>query len=102
SAASVRNSITGQSLAMSGKPERTSGRKEKALEFDRAGTSIDTGHLDLYRKPFTVAAWIFIKQFGENGEVALFGGRAPMGADRDITGTWLRAGIRAKKLFMSF
>jgi hypothetical protein len=39
---------------------------------------------------------------GDNDELGLFGGQAPMGADQDNKGTILDAGIRNKKMFLGF
>ena len=58
--------------------------------------------MQLYRKSFTLSAWVKIDKLGSGGDVALFGGRAPMGADQDNTGTVLSAGLHDGKLFLGF
>jgi hypothetical protein len=67
-----------------------------------SSASIDAGGLQLYRRSFTLSAWIRIDALGDKDELGLFGGQAPMGADQDNTGTILDAGIRNKKLFLGF
>ena len=98
----VRNAVSGQELKIEGPPEWTKGRTGQALRFSGPGAAIEAGNLDIYRKSFTLSAWVNIEQLGSNGDMALFGGRAPMGADQDDTGTQLSAGIHGGKLYMGF
>ena len=98
----VRNAVNGQELKIDGSPEWTKGRAGQALHFGGPGTAIEAGNLDIYRKSFTLSAWVNIEQLGNNADLALFGGRAPMGADRDNTGTQLSAGVHRGKLYMDF
>lgn len=104
-AGSVRNAINGingQSLKIEGSPEWTKGRTGQALRFTGSGGAIEAGNLDIYRKSFTLSAWVKIEQLGSNADLALFGGRAPMGADQDNTGTQLSAGVHLGRLYMDF
>jgi hypothetical protein len=98
---STRNEITGAMLSFRGVPQWVSGRSGEGLQT-ASSASIDAGGIQLYRKSFTLSAWIRIDDFGAKGELGLFGGQAPMGADQDTTGTILDAGIRNKKLFLGF
>jgi hypothetical protein len=97
----TRNEVTGKMLSFRGTPQWSSGRSGAALQTS-SSDSIDAGGLQLYRKSFTLSAWIRIDALGDNDELGLFGGHAPMGADQDNTGTILDAGIRNKKLFLGF
>jgi hypothetical protein len=74
----------------------------KALSLTSGDTAIDAGNIDIYRKAFTLSAWVKIGQFGNGDKIGLFGGQAPMGADQDSTGTTLQVGVQGKKLFMGF
>ena len=100
---SVKNEITGKDLDLKGSPARVDGRNGgKALGLTSGATAIDAGNIDIYRKAFTLSAWVKIDQFGNGNDIGLFGGQAPMGADQDNTGTTLHAGVEGKKLFMGF
>ena len=101
-AGQVRNAVSGQELKIEGSPEWTKGRAGQALRFGGPGTAIEAGNLDIYRKSFTLSAWVDIEQLGSNADLALFGGRAPMGADQENTGTQLSAGVHLGKLYMDF
>jgi beta-glucosidase len=98
----AKNEITGKDLNLKGTPGWTEGKSGQALQLTGTGMGIDAEHLDVYRKAFTLSAWIKIDALGKNDDLGLFGGRAPMGADQDNTGTQLHAGIQNKKLFMGF
>jgi uncharacterized protein (UPF0147 family) len=102
SGANAKNEISGQNLNIKGSPEWTAGKDGKALNLTKEGTAIDAGNADIYRKSFTLSALVKIDKLGEKNEIALFGGRAPMGADQDSTGTVLQVGVRDKKPFMGF
>jgi hypothetical protein len=99
---SVRNEITGKNLNLIGTPGWADGKNGKALQVSASGMGVDVGHLDLYRKAFTLSAWVNIAELGKNQDTALFGGRAPMGADQDNTGTVLQVGVKNQMLFMGF
>ncbi|HTI07258.1 MAG TPA: glycoside hydrolase family 3 N-terminal domain-containing protein [Puia sp.] len=101
SAAGARNKINGVLLPAEGKPQYVPGRKGKAFLSDNKETFIPTGKLDLYRKPFTLAAWVNIADL-DNGQAGFWGGQAPMGADVDNTGTNLFAGVSNDRLLLSF
>ncbi len=98
---STRNEATGKMLSFRGTPQWASGRSGEGLQTS-SSASIDAGGIQLYRKSFTLSAWIRIDALGNKDELGLFGGQAPMGADQDNTGTILDAGIRNKKLFLGF
>ncbi|HEX4084908.1 MAG TPA: glycoside hydrolase family 3 C-terminal domain-containing protein [Chthoniobacteraceae bacterium] len=98
----VLNEVTGATLPLRGSPAWVDGRDGKALQLSGEGMDIDAGNLDIYRKPFTLSAWVKINAFGKGGNVALFGGKAPMGADQDNTGTELHAGVHNGKIFLGF
>ena len=66
------------------------------------GNVVNTGGLDLYRKPFTLSAWVNVASLDNNGQAGFFGGQAPMGADVDNTGTALSAGVSKGRLLLSF
>ena len=100
--ATVKNEITGQDLKLKGHPPWVAGRNGKALQLTASGMGIDAGNLDTYRKAFTLSVWVRIDQLGKGGDLALFGGQAPMGADQGTTGTQLQVGIHNGKLFMGF
>jgi hypothetical protein len=97
----TENAVTGKSLAIKGTPKWVKGRELAGLE-PASDSAIDAGNQQLYRKSFTLAAWVKIDKLGEHGDLALFGGRAPMGADQDNTGTVLSAGLHNGKLFLGF
>ncbi|MGA3170752.1 MAG: glycoside hydrolase family 3 N-terminal domain-containing protein [Chthoniobacteraceae bacterium] len=99
---SVRNEITGAMLPLRGSPAWVEGREGKALQLSAGGMDIDAGNVDIYRKAFTLSAWVKIDHLGNGDDLALFGGRAPMGADQDITGTELHAGVQGGRAFMGF
>lgn len=98
---SIRNEIDGSLLQVQGIPRFSPGRNGNGFGTDDPGTYIRTGVMDLYRKPFTLAAWVLVES-SENGQAAFFGGQAPMGADVDNTGTSLSAGLRNGQLSLSF
>ena len=98
----VRNEITGTTLALQGSPTWVEGHGGKALDLSSDGMDIEAGNIDIYRKAFTLSAWVKIDELGKGGDVSLFGGKAPMGADQDNTGTQLHAGLHGGKMFMDF
>jgi beta-glucosidase len=97
----TRNKDTGKPLSFRGTPQWVSGRSGGGLQTS-SSASVDAGAIQLYRRSFTLSAWIRIDALGDKDELGLFGGQAPMGADQDNTGTILDAGIRNKKLFLGF
>ena len=97
----TRNESTGKVLSFRGTPQWVSGRSGGGLQTS-SSASIDAGGIQLYRKSFTLSAWIRIDALGNKDELGLFGGQAPMGADQDNTGTILDAGVRNKKLYLGF
>jgi len=97
----TRNEITGANLSLRGDARWVSGKTGSGLQ-PSPSMNADAGNVQLYRKSFTLSAWVKIDWFGDGGDLALFGGRAPMGADQDSTGTVLNAGIKHKKLFFGF
>ncbi len=99
--AAVKNEINGAELTLKGSPEWVKGREGSGLR-PSPSASIDAGNVQLYRKSFTLSAWIKVDKLGSGGDLALFGGRAPMGADQDNTGTVLSAGLHDGKLFLGF
>jgi len=98
----AKNEITGKDLNLKGTPGWTGGKSGQALQLARAGMGVNVEHLDIYRKPFTLSAWVKIDALGKNDDLGLFGGQAPMGADQDNTGTQLHVGVHNKKPFMGF
>jgi beta-glucosidase len=98
----TKNEITGKNFNFKGTPTWVEGKNGKGLQFTDAGMSVDAEHLDIYRKPFTLSTWVKIDSYGKNGEIALFGGVAPMGADQDTSGTQLHAGLHDKKPALDF
>jgi beta-glucosidase len=99
--AAVKNGINGAELSLKGTPEWVKGKDGSGLR-PSSSSSIDAGSVQLYRKSFTLSAWVKIDKLGGGGDLALFGGRAPMGADQDNTGTVLSAGLHDGKLFLGF
>jgi hypothetical protein len=97
----VKNEVSGKDLVVQGKLQYVSGRNGKAFSSGDQKTYVRAGGLDLYRKPFTLAAWVNIESL-DKGQATFFGGQAPMGADVDITGTILSAGILGDNLLLSF
>jgi beta-glucosidase len=103
------NQIDNVSLPVHGAPQYARGRvapegQERdapAFQSDDQGAYINAGGLDLYRKPFTLAAWVNIAAL-DDGQAGFFGGQAPMGADVDNTGTILSAGVSKDRLLLSF
>jgi beta-glucosidase len=93
--------ITGTVLSVEGKPQYVPGKNGLALQTNDKATFVKAGSLDLYRKSFTLAAWVNITAF-DNGQAMFFGGQAPMGADIDNTGTALAAGTLGENLLSSF
>ncbi|HTJ79379.1 MAG TPA: glycoside hydrolase family 3 C-terminal domain-containing protein [Rariglobus sp.] len=102
--ASVKNEITGQALHVRGNPVWVDGRAtgSKALQLADSGLGIEAGNADIYRKSFTLSAWVKINKLSPKNQIALFGGQAPMGADQDTTGTVLHAGVDGKKMKLGF
>jgi beta-glucosidase len=99
--ASAKNEVTGGMLQIKGTPQYVDGKDGKAFYTDNKNTFINAGGLDIYRKPFTLAAWVKVSELNSD-QATFFGGQAPMGADVDITGTSLAAGISAGKPALSF
>ncbi|MDT7810986.1 MAG: beta-glucosidase, partial [Acidobacteriaceae bacterium] len=97
----TRNENSGKMLSFRGTPQWVSGRSGEGLQTS-SSANIDAGGIQLYRKSFTLSAWIRIDALSNKDELGLFGGQAPMGADQDNTGTILDAGIRNQKLFLGF
>ena len=102
----VREEINHADLPVQGTPTFIQGRDKpggRGIAFESAdkNTFINAGGLDLYRKSFTLAAWVYIDSL-DNGQAAFFGGQAPMGADIDNRGTVLTAGLLKERLWMSF
>jgi hypothetical protein len=97
----VKNEINGNILLVKGNPQYITGKSGKAFASSEKGTFIDAGNIDLYRKPFSLAAWVNIQELDKK-QASFFGGQAPMGADVDITGTILSAGINNENLLFSF
>ena len=97
----VKNEITGKMLPIQGKAQIINGKNGKGFKKDKKETFVDAGGMDLYRKPFTLAAWVYLNQM-DNGQAMFFGGQAPMGADVDVTGTRLAAGIFQEKTILSY
>lgn len=100
-ASSVENQVNGASLQLQGHPQLVAGREGKALQTEDQNTFVKAGTIDLYRKSFTLAAWVDIASL-EDGQAMFFGGRAPMGADVDTTGTGLAAGVSQGNFLLSF
>ncbi len=100
--AATKNEISGKDLNFKGAPGWTEGKDGKALQLADSGMSVDAEHLDIYRKAFTLSAWVKIDKLGKSDDLALFGGVAPMGADQDNTGTQLHVGIHNKKMRLGF
>ncbi|HEX4084477.1 MAG TPA: glycoside hydrolase family 3 N-terminal domain-containing protein [Chthoniobacteraceae bacterium] len=98
----VRNEITGTGMAIHGSPAWVPGHEGTALHLTSPDMDIDAGNIDLYRKAFTLSAWVKIDALGNDGDLALFGGKAPMGADQDNTGTQLHAGLQHGKPYLGF
>jgi beta-glucosidase len=99
--ADVINQVTGNKLTVQGAPQFTDGKNGKAFTTGDKKTFINAGNLDLYRKSFTLAAWVKVDALEKN-QATFFGGQAPMGADVDVTGTSLMAGIQDQSLSLSF
>jgi len=97
----VRNVITGAKLSIHGSPSFVEWKNGRAFSTGDKEAFINVGNIDLYRKPFTLAAWVNIISFDKN-QAFFFGGQAPMGADVDVTGTSLAAGIADGNMILSF
>jgi len=97
----VRDEISGAILPIQGNPQFVPGRKGKAFQTMDKSTFIKTSGIDLYRKSFTLAAWVNIASL-DQGQAMFFGGQAPMGADVDTTGTGLAAGVSGENPLLSF
>jgi beta-glucosidase len=98
----VKNEVTGKTLSIKGAPVWAEGKDGHALALPSKNNWIDAGNIELYRKAFTLSAWVKISQLSDNGDLAIFGGQAPMGADQDTSGTTLHAGIHNNKPFLGF
>ena len=98
----AKNEITGTNFDIKGSPAWVEGHEGQALQLTQSGMDVDVGNVDIYRKAFTLSAWVKIDQLGQGDDLALFGGKAPMGADQDNTGTILHVGVQHKKAFMGF
>jgi hypothetical protein len=99
--AGVKDAISGTVLPIQGIPRFVPGRSGQAFQTEDKNTFIKAGGIDLYRKSFTLAAWVNIESL-ENGQAMFFGGQAPMGADVDTTGTGLAAGVLGETPLLSF
>ena len=97
----VKNEVTDDKLQIKGTPQYVDGKSGKAFFTDNKNTFINAGGLDIYRKPFTLAAWVKVADL-DHEQASFFGGQTPMGADVDITGTSLAAGVSAGKPSLSF
>lgn len=97
----TQNKVTGDVLMVKGTPQYADGKNAKGFFTANKTTFINAGGLDIYRKPFTLAAWVKVDET-DNGQAAFFSGQAPMGADVDITGTSLAAGVSTGKASLSF
>ena len=95
------DSLSHTVLRTEGIPQYGPGRHGQAFMTGDGATFIRAGGLDLYRKPFTLAAWVRVDSL-QDGQAAFFGGQAPMGADVDNTGTALSAGVSGERLLLSF
>ncbi|RYX82013.1 hypothetical protein EON83_21545 [bacterium] len=65
------------------------------------GAFVPVGGINLANRSFTLATWLKINQLN-NGQIGIFGGRAPMGAGQNESGSTLHAGIRDGKLQFGF
>lgn len=101
SGTSVKDEVTGSMLPIEGAAQFVPGKSGLALKTDDKKTFVKAGGIDLYRKSFTLAAWVNVEAF-ENNQATFFGGQAPMGADVDNTGTGLMAGVANGKSLLSF
>ncbi len=99
--AGVKDAISGAVLPIQGTPRFVPGRNGKAFQTEDKNTFVKAGGIDLYRKSFTLAAWVNIESL-DNGQAMFFGGQAPMGADVDTTGTGLAAGALGETPLLSF
>jgi beta-glucosidase len=100
-ASGVKNEIDGAMLPVQGNPKLVPGKEGQAFQTDDKDTFINAGGADLYRKSFTLAAWVNIENLAD-GQAMFFGGQAPMGADVDTTGTGLAAGVLRGGPVLSF
>jgi len=96
------NLVTGKALSISGDIARSAPANDNPgfITFG-TGAYVNTGTIDLYRKPFTLAATVQLTQSSAK-KATIFAGEAPMGADVDNTGTKLSAGVSDDHLFLSF
>lgn len=99
--AGVLNEVTGTMLPVQGAARYVTGKHGRAFRTDDKQTFIQAGGLDLYRKSFTLAAWVNIESL-ENHQATFFGGAAPMGADIDVKGTSLAASVFDNRLLLTF
>lgn len=100
-ASGIKNDVTGTTLPIQGTPQFVPGKEGRAFETSDKDTFVKVGGVDLYRKSFTLAAWINIENLAD-GQAMFFGGKAPMGADVDTTGTGLAAGVFEGSPLLSF
>jgi hypothetical protein len=97
----VKDEISGAVLPVVGTPQFASGKEGLAFRTGDKKTFVKVGNLDLYRKPFTLAAWVNIESL-ENRQATFFGGAAPMGADIDVVGTSLAGSVFDENLLLTF
>jgi len=100
-ASGVKNEVTGTMLPFVGKPQFVDGKFGKAFRTADKKTYVKVGNADLYRKSFTLAAWVHIESL-ENKQAVFFGGEAPMGANVDVKGTGLAAAVFNEKMMLTF
>jgi hypothetical protein len=67
----TKNEITGKSLALQGKAKWVTGRDDAGIEPSSLA-GISAGDIQLYRKSFTLSAWIRIDTL-DGGELGVFG-----------------------------
>jgi beta-glucosidase len=101
SVSGVKNEINGTMLTVEGTPQFVAGKEGQAFETRSGDTYVKAGKVDLYRKPFTLAAWVNVEELGDR-QAMFFGGQAPMGASVDTSGTGLAAGVFEGTPFLSF
>src|ERR1039458_5763335 len=100
-ASGVKNEINGTMLAGQGTPQFVPGKEGQAFETKNGDTFVKAGRVDLYRKPFTLAAWVNVEELADR-QAMFFGGQAPMGASVDTSGTGLAAGVFEGTPLLSF
>ena len=100
-ASGVKNEVTGTMLPFEGKPQFVDGKFGKTFKTADKKTYVKVGNADLYRKSFTLAAWVNIEAL-ENKQAVFFGGAAPMGANVDVKGTSLAAAVFNERMMLTF